>query len=199
MDFHWSLSDSNSPQISRTLLSTLSVFNEAVFRMVFTRLPASKYSRFFNDSLVTVPKAPITSGTIVTFMFHSFFQFSSKVEVLILVFTFFQFYSVVSRDRKIDYSLWVFHISFSWCFFTGVWVIASLLKSPGLFSVFCFFINNAVVWMISSGRPASMSPNPINNPLATVLKAPITTGIIVTFIFYSFFNSLVKSRYLSIF
>ena len=30
----------------------------------------------------------------------------------------------------------VFHISVSWWFFTGVWVTTSLLKSPGLFSVF---------------------------------------------------------------
>ena len=36
----------------------------------------------------------------------------------------------------IIYSLRVFHISFSWLFFTGVWVTASLLKFPGLFSVF---------------------------------------------------------------
>ena len=34
------------------------------------------------------------------------------------------------------YSLRVFHISFSWWSFTGVWVTTSLLKSPGLFSVF---------------------------------------------------------------
>ena len=32
-----------------------------------------------------------------------FFQFPSKVEVLIFLFTFFQFYSVVSRDNKVDY------------------------------------------------------------------------------------------------
>ena len=32
-----------------------------------------------------------------------FFQFPSKVEVLILLFTFFQFYSVVCRDSKVDY------------------------------------------------------------------------------------------------
>ena len=30
----------------------------------------------------------------------------------------------------------IFHISVSWWSFTGVWVTASLLKSPGLFSVF---------------------------------------------------------------
>ena len=54
--------------------------------------------------LVTVPNAPITIGIIVACMFHSFFfQFPSKVEVLIFLFTFFQFYSVVSRDSKVDY------------------------------------------------------------------------------------------------
>ena len=37
-------------------------------------------------------------------MFHSFFQFPSKVQVLILLFAFFQFYSVVSRDSKVHNS-----------------------------------------------------------------------------------------------
>ncbi len=47
---------------------------------------------------------PIVIGIIVTFMFHSFSQFPSKVEVLIPLFTFFQFYSVVSRDSKVHNS-----------------------------------------------------------------------------------------------
>ena len=34
-------------------------------------------------------------------------------------------------------SLRVFQTSVSWWFLTGVWVTTSLLKSPGLFSVFC--------------------------------------------------------------
>ena len=51
--------------------------------MVSTRPPTSKSSRPFNTPLVTVPKAPITIGIIVTFMCHSFFQFPSKVVVLI--------------------------------------------------------------------------------------------------------------------
>ena len=102
MVFHWSLCDSKSPQLSGTLLSILAVFNNAVVRMVSTRPPTSKSSRPFNNPLVTVPKAPITIGTIVTLMFHSFFQFPCKVEVLIFLFTFFQFYSMVSRDTKVD-------------------------------------------------------------------------------------------------
>ena len=73
MVFHWRLSDSKS-QVFRTLLSILAVFNSAVVWMVSTRPPTSKSSRTFNNPLVTVPKAPITIGTIVTFMFHSFFN-----------------------------------------------------------------------------------------------------------------------------
>ena len=37
MVFHWSLSDSKSPQVSRTLLSILAVLNNAVVWMVSTR------------------------------------------------------------------------------------------------------------------------------------------------------------------
>ena len=102
MVFYWSLSDSKPHQVSRTLLSILAVFNNAVVWMVSTRSPTSKSSRPFNKPLVTIPKAPITIGIIVTFMFHSFFQFSSKVKVLISVFTFLQFYSVVCLDNKFD-------------------------------------------------------------------------------------------------
>ena len=58
--------------------------------MVSTRPPNSKSSSSFNNPLVTVSKAPITIGMIVTFMFHSFFNSLSKVEVLIHLFTFFQ-------------------------------------------------------------------------------------------------------------
>ena len=74
MVFHWSLSDSKSPQVSRTLLSILAVLNNAVVWMVSTRPPTSKSSSPFSNSLVTVPNAPITIGIIVTCMFHSFFS-----------------------------------------------------------------------------------------------------------------------------
>ena len=82
MVFHWS--DFKSPQVPRTLLSILAVLSNAVVWMVSSRPPTSKSSSPFSNPLVTVPKAPITISIIVTFMFHSFFQFPSKVEVLIL-------------------------------------------------------------------------------------------------------------------
>ena len=89
--FHWRLGDCESPQFSRPLLTILAVFNNPVLWMVSTRPPISNFYSSFNNPLVTVPKASLTIGQIVTFMFHSFFffQFLSKVKLLILLFTFF--------------------------------------------------------------------------------------------------------------
>ena len=127
MVFHWRLSDSKSPLVSRTLQSILVVFNNAVVWMVSTRSPTSKSSRPFNNPLVTVPKAPITIGIIVTFIFNSFFNSLARSRYL----------SLFSLLLLLLYTLLeFFHISVSWWFFTGVLVTASLHKSPGLFSVF---------------------------------------------------------------
>ena len=71
---HWSLSDSKSPQVSRTLLSILAILNNAVVWMVSTRSLTSKSSSPFNNPLGTVRKVPITIGIIVTIMFHNFFN-----------------------------------------------------------------------------------------------------------------------------
>ena len=76
MVFHWSLSDSMSPQVSRTRLRILTVLSSAVVWIVSTRPPTSKSSKPFNNPLDIMPNAPITIGTIVTFMFHSLFVFS---------------------------------------------------------------------------------------------------------------------------
>ena len=72
--------------------------------MVSTRGLTSKSSSLRINPLVTVPRAPITIGIIVTFMFPIFFYFPSKVELLKLLLTFFQFYSVISRDHKVHNS-----------------------------------------------------------------------------------------------
>ena len=78
MVFHWSLSDSKSPQVSRTILSILAVLNNVVVWMVSTRPPTSKSSSPFSNHLVTVPNAPITIGIIITCMFHSIFNFLAR-------------------------------------------------------------------------------------------------------------------------
>ena len=84
MVFHRRLSDSKSPQISRIHLSILAIFNNTVVWMVSTRPPTFKSSKPFNNSLVTVPKAPITIGIIITFMFYSFFNSLARSKYLSL-------------------------------------------------------------------------------------------------------------------
>ena len=74
MVFHWSSSDSKSPQVSRTLLSIRDDLSNAVVWMVFTRLLILKSSSLCINYLVTVPRAPTTIGNTVTFMFHIFYS-----------------------------------------------------------------------------------------------------------------------------
>ena len=82
MVLHCSLSDRKSPQVSRTLLSILAVLNNVVVWMVSTRPKTSNSSSPFSNPLVTVPKALITIGIIVTFMFHSFFNYLARSRYL---------------------------------------------------------------------------------------------------------------------
>ena len=98
MVFHWSLSDRKSLQVSRTLLSILAVLNNVVVWMVSTRPPTSKSFK---------PSSYCTKSTNHNWYnchphFPQFFQFSCKVEVSILRFILFQFYSVVIRNSKVD-------------------------------------------------------------------------------------------------
>ena len=100
MVFHWRLSDSKPLQVSRTLLSNLAVFNNAVVWMVSTWPPTSKSSRPFNNPLVTVPKAPITIGIMVIFMFHSLFNSLARSRYLCLFSHSFSFILWSARTAK---------------------------------------------------------------------------------------------------
>ena len=75
MASHWSLSDSKSTQISRTLLSILTNLNNDVVWTVSTHPVIFKSAYPCTNPLMTVPRAPITIGITVNFMFHSFFNF----------------------------------------------------------------------------------------------------------------------------
>ena len=67
--FHWSMSDSKSPQVSRTLLSVLAVLNNAVVWMVSTRPPICKSSSPFSNPLDTLPK--LSPSCSIVFFFNS--------------------------------------------------------------------------------------------------------------------------------
>ena len=101
MDFHRNLIDSKSPQVSRTLLNILAVLNNAVVWMVSTQPPTSKSSNPFSNPLVTVPKAPITIGIIVTFICDSFFNSPASSRYLSLFshsFTFILWSAVIAKS-----------------------------------------------------------------------------------------------------
>ena len=100
--FRWSLSDNKSPQVSRTLHSIQAYCNKAVVWMVLTRPLISKSSRNFYIPSVTLQKASITIGTKITLWTTVFFQFPRKVKEYVLIFIFFQFYSMVTRVIKVQ-------------------------------------------------------------------------------------------------
>ena len=79
---HGVVSDSKSPQVSRIRLRILAVLSNAVVWIVSTRPPTSKSSRPLNNPLVIVPNAPIIISTIVTFMFHCFFNSLARSKYL---------------------------------------------------------------------------------------------------------------------
>ena len=64
------------PQISWNQLSIRAILSNVVVWMVSSRPLISKSSSPFNNPLVTVPKATIAIGIIVTIIFHIFFSIS---------------------------------------------------------------------------------------------------------------------------
>ena len=95
---------------------------------------------------------------------------------------------IVQVDYYNHYYYWeiFFHIIFSWWLFTRVWVIASLLRSPGHCSEFWRFPVILVFELSPLILQTPITPFP-SIFLVTVAKASITIGIIITFIFHSFF------------
>ena len=141
---------------------------------------------------MTVLSAPSTIAIPVTFMFHSFFSSLARSRCFSL-FAFLQIYPMVSRNINVHYSasshfcFWTslglvvwpyynshycysfenFHTSVSWWFFTGVWVVTSLLVSRTLLSILPNLCN-AVVWMVSTCPIITKSSSRFSNPLGIV-------------------------------
>ena len=90
MVFYFSLSDSKSPQVSGTLLSILADLNNAS-----CSLDGLHYSSYFQ---VLQSQYQSFGDCAVSFMFHCFFQFSSKVLVLISLFA--SFLSCDQSERQ---------------------------------------------------------------------------------------------------
>ena len=110
MIFPWSLRDTKSPQISRTLLSIRADLNNSVVIMISARPSISRSSNPLIKPLGIVPRAPIR--ITIKFMFHSFY---------------YHYYFTLLR---------VFQNGVWWCLHIGICVTAILLKSPGLLLAF---------------------------------------------------------------
>ena len=121
--FYWSLSESKSPQISRTILSIQAILNNAVVWMVSTRPQTAMSSSPFSNPLITVPNTPITIGIIVTCMFHSFFNSLARSRYLSFLSHSFSFILWSGRTAKSAIS----KFSFFFC-----WLLWGLVFWPGL-------------------------------------------------------------------
>ena len=78
------------------------------------------------------------------------------------------------------------------------WILNDM-KSPHVFRTLLSILadlNNAIVWMVSTHPPISNYSSPLTKALGTVPTASITIGIIVTSMFYCFFSSRTRSKYL---
>ena len=131
MVFHWSLSDSKSAQVSRTHLRILAVLSNAVVWIFSVRPPISKRSRPFNNPLVIVPNAPITIGTIVTFMFHSFFNSLARSRYLFffsLAFRFFLWSAGTAKSTILQIIFFLLIITRSGLL-AGIWWSVCMFKS----------------------------------------------------------------------
>ena len=96
------------------------------------------------------------------------------------------------------YSLWVFHSSISWWSFNGVCIQQVSLGLSRIFLSILIDLYNAVVWMALAHAPIFNSSSPLTMLLGTVPSAQIITGITIAFIFYNFFSSLARFKYVSL-
>ena len=134
--FHWSLRDSKSPQVSRTLRDIQAVLNNIVVWIVSIRPPTSKSSSPFSNSLVTVPNVPITIGIIVSCMFYSFC---------------FVFFNSLARSKYLSF----FSHSFSFILWS-----AGTAKSTILQFLFFYWLLFSLVFWPRFGDPF-ICPSPI--------------------------------------
>ena len=104
MIFNRSLSKSKSPKVFRFLFSILADLNNAIVWMVSPHPLISKSTCPCTNPLVTLLNTLVRVVNTITFLFHSLFQFFSKVFVLASLFVFLQFYSLISRKDKVHYS-----------------------------------------------------------------------------------------------
>ena len=131
----------------RNILADL---NNTVFSMFYSCPHTYNSSSPCTDPLVNIQSSPVKIGITVTVMFHNFFSSPGRSRY------YYYYYYLFIR---------VFHTSVSWWYFTRDWVTASLLKSPGLFSVFWAFS----IMLLLGWSPLARQLLNLSGPLIIVL------------------------------
>ena len=131
---HWSLSNTKSPQVSRTLLSIQADLNSALVWMVSTRPLIYKSSSHYTNPLVT---SKTTNHNWYHNHFHvpQFFQFSRKVQVLIFFSLSFSFTPWSAGQQNPLFRKFSFFLFFSFLFFFFFFVI--ITRSGRLTEIRC--------------------------------------------------------------
>ena len=126
------------------------------------------------------------SESRITFCIAVTFRILWYGEVLVSLFVIFDYYLLYLLFTHYSFSHQRLLMVFYWSLSDN--------KSPQISRILLSILavlNSAVVWMLSTRQTTSKSSSPLSNLLDTVPNAPITIGIIVTYMFHSFFNSLV--------
>ena len=121
MVFHWSLSDSKSPQVSRSLLSILAVLNKAVVWMVTTR-PLMNGPK--NGPKYLTRRKALVFIPLIRFLLYSFVSssFLGLLKYCFLIFSFISSCLMVSAASILKY----LQVSFSPSVLTLSWFGSSI-------------------------------------------------------------------------
>ena len=122
-------------------------------------------------------------------IFQACTDFASSERLLGTAVFFNLFFIVFLNPHTFHYD-WVFH---------GILRESEFPQVSKTLNCILDYLNNAVVWMVLILPLISNSLCLFPRLLGTISRAPTTNDIILTLIFNSFFTSLAKSKYLSIF
>ena len=143
MLFHWSLSESKCPQVSRTLLSILADLDNTVVWTVSTRPAMSKSSSYCINPLVTVPSSSSCRAASADILdplspFLPIIHRHRQVFGIIVNFLFHNFFNSLARSRYL--SIFLLSLNFIlWSAGTAKSIILQVL-------VFCWLFLCLVVW-----------------------------------------------------
>ena len=146
MFFHWSLSDSKFPQISRTLLSIRTDLNCAMVYMVLILPLISSSLSLLSRSVRSLPKLSTIIDIPVTFMFYNSQARSKNLSIFSFTFTFTLFStgtakSITSFFVVNQYNVWFLWLQMSDPFVSNEKLEVSIQCFLPTFisSIFCLF------------------------------------------------------------